>query len=80
MLQFHKDQVYASSVRHHTPRWLIAFYFPRGATYDMGPSAIMPGSVYTSKKQMDKAVKDKTFHINKTMALKNGRLFFLCYE
>ena len=39
-----------------------------------------PGSIYTSKKQMDKAVKNKTFHINKTMALKNGRLFFLCYE
>ena len=39
-----------------------------------------PGSIYTSKKEMDKAVKNKTFHIDKTMALKNGRLFFLCYE
>ena len=39
-----------------------------------------PGSVYTSKKQMDKAVENKKFDLNKTMALKNGRLFFLCYE
>ena len=39
-----------------------------------------PGSIYTSKQEMDKAVKNKTFHIDKTMALKNGRLFFLCYE
>ena len=39
-----------------------------------------PGSIYKSKEEMDKAVKMKKFDLNKTMALKNGRLFFLCYE
>ena len=39
-----------------------------------------PGSIYKSKDEMDKAVKMKKFDLNKTMALKNGRLFFLCYE
>lgn len=39
-----------------------------------------PGSVYRSKKDMEDAVKRNKFDINKTMALKNGRLFFLCYE
>ena len=38
------------------------------------------GSIYTSKAEMDKAVRQGTFDINKTMALKNGRLFFLAYE
>ena len=51
-----QDQVYASSVRFHTPRWLIAFYFPRGATNDMGPSAIMPGSAYTSLDHTDRSL------------------------
>ena len=39
-----------------------------------------PGSIYKTKAEMDKAVKMKKFDLNKTMALKNGRLFFLCYE
>ena len=37
-------------------------------------------NIYRSKKQMDKAVQNNKFHINNTMALKNGRLYFLCYE
>ena len=37
-------------------------------------------NIYRSKEQMDKAVREKKFHINNTMALKNGRLYFLCYE
>ena len=37
-------------------------------------------NVYQSKAEMDAAVKAGTFDINKTMALKNGRLFFLAYE
>ena len=39
-----------------------------------------PGSVYTSKAEMDAAVKAGKFDINKTMALKGGKLFFLAYE
>ena len=39
-----------------------------------------PGSIYKTKAEMDKAVKTKKFDLNKTMAIKNGRLFFLCYE
>ena len=49
-----------------------------GAIYEVG--RLKPGSIYKTKAEMDEAVKNKTFHINKTMALKNGRLFFLCYE
>ena len=39
-----------------------------------------PGSIYKSKAEMDAAVKRNKFDLNKTMALKNGRLYFLCYE
>ncbi len=39
-----------------------------------------PGSIYKTKAEMDAAVKRKKFDLNKTMALKNGRLYFLCYE
>ena len=39
-----------------------------------------PGSIYKTKAEMDRAVKMKKFDLNKTMALKNGRLYFLCYE
>ena len=37
-------------------------------------------NIYRSKDQMDKAVRNNKFHINNTMAMKNGRLYFLCYE
>ena len=37
-------------------------------------------NIYRSKEQMDKAVRNNKFHINNTMAMKNGRLYFLCYE
>ena len=39
-----------------------------------------PGSIYKTKAEMDAAVKRNKFDLNKTMALKNGRLYFLCYE
>ena len=54
--------------------------FQRVQSMKLDVHSFRPGSVYTSKKQMDKAVESKKFDINKTMALKNGRLFFLCYE
>ena len=37
-------------------------------------------NIYRSKDQMDRAVQNNKFHINNTMAMKNGRLYFLCYE
>ena len=37
-------------------------------------------NIYRSKEQMDRAVQNNKFHINNTMAMKNGRLYFLCYE
>jgi HEAT repeat protein len=33
-------------LRHHRPRWLIAFYYPQDVTPDMGPTAIVPRSQY----------------------------------
>ena len=43
-------------------------------------SQFKPGSIYKSKAEMDRAVREGKFDINKTMALKNGQLFFLAYE
>ena len=37
------------------------------------PSDFKPGSVYSSKAEMDAAVKAGKFDINKTMALKGGK-------
>ena len=54
--------------------------FQRVQSMKLDVHSFKPGSIYTSKKQMDEAVKNKTFDLNKTMALKNGRLFFLCYD
>ena len=36
--------------------------------------------VYTSAAQMNEAVRRNRFDLNRTMALKNGKLYFLCYE
>ena len=41
-------------------------------------TAFRPGSIYTSAREMNKAVDKGTFDLNKTMALRNGRLYFLC--
>ena len=41
-------------------------------------TAFRPGSIYTSASEMNHAVKKGTFDLNKTMALRNGRLYFLC--
>ena len=46
----------------------------------LNTSDFKPGSLYTSKAEMDAAVKAGKFDINKTMAVKGGRLFFLAYE
>ncbi len=33
-------------LRHHRPRWLIAFYYPQDVSSEMGPTAIVPRSQY----------------------------------
>ena len=46
------------------------------------PSTKLPVSqfrnVYQSVAEVEKAKRDGTFDINKTMILKNGRIYFLC--
>lgn len=36
--------------------------------------------VYKSAAQMNEAVRRNQFDLNRTMALRNGKLYFLCYE
>lgn len=43
-------------------------------------SAFRPGRVYATEKEMQRAVKNGTFELRKTMVIKNGRLFFMCYK
>ena len=44
---FHKDTYEGDEqVKHHRCRWAVAFYYPQETTFDMGPSAILPGSQY----------------------------------
>lgn len=46
---FHKDSYWGyQKVRHHRPRWAMAFYYPQDAPLEMGPSAILPGTQYYS--------------------------------
>lgn len=47
--RLHKDTREFSGdhhLRHHRPRWLIAFYYPQDVSADMGPTAIVPRSQY----------------------------------
>ena len=50
------------------------------------PSITLPTStfrnsdVYQSEREMNEAIRNGTFELRKTMALKNGRLFFLCHN
>ena len=47
--RLHKDTREFSGdrhLRHHRPRWLIAFYYPQTVSSDMGPTAIVPRSPY----------------------------------
>jgi hypothetical protein len=47
--RLHKDTREFSGdrhLRHHRPRWLIAFYYPQDVHADMGPTAIVPRSQY----------------------------------
>ena len=41
-------------------------------------TSVFRDKVYQTRAEMQRAVKNGTFDLNKTMAIKNGRLFFLC--
>ncbi len=44
---FHKDSYWGyQKVRHHCPRWAMAFYYPQDAPVEIGPSAVLPGTQY----------------------------------
>ena len=46
---FHKDSYWGyQKVRHHCPRWAMAFYYPQDAPIEMGPSSVLPGTQYYS--------------------------------
>ena len=40
--------------------------------------SVFRDKVYQTRAEMQRAVQNGTFNLNKTMAIKNGRLFFLC--
>ena len=44
---FHKDSYWGyQKVRHHRPRWAMAFYYPQDSPLAIGPSAVLPGTQY----------------------------------
>ena len=44
---FHKDSYWGyHKVRHHCPRWAMAFYYPQDSPLEIGPSAVLPGTQY----------------------------------
>ena len=46
---FHKDSYWGyQKVRHHRPRWAMAFYYPQDSPVEIGPSAVLPGTQYYS--------------------------------
>ena len=46
---FHKDSYWGyEKVRHHCPRWAMAFYYPQDSPVEIGPSAVLPGTQYYS--------------------------------
>ena len=51
---FHKDSYWGyQKVRHHCPRWAMAFYYPQDAPVEIGPSAVLPGTQYYSTRITD---------------------------
>ncbi len=46
---FHKDSYWGhQKVRHHRPRWAMAFYYPQDTPFEIGPSSILSGTQYYS--------------------------------
>jgi HEAT repeat protein len=51
---FHKDSYWGhQKVRHHLPRWAMAFYYPQDTPVEIGPSAILSGTQYYSNRITD---------------------------
>ncbi len=51
---FHKDSYWGhEKVRHHLPRWAMAFYYPQDTPVEIGPSAILAGTQYYSHRITD---------------------------
>lgn len=60
--RLHKDSLEFEGdrhIRHHRPRWAIAFYYPQDVTEDMGPTGIVPGSQYYLTEPEDRARKER---------------------
>ena len=52
--RWHKDSYWGyRQVRHHRPRWAMAFYYPQDVSPEIGPSAIMPGTQYYTTRTND---------------------------
>lgn len=48
---FHKDSYWGhQKVRHHCPRWAMAFYYPQDTPIELGPSSILSGTQYYSNR------------------------------
>ncbi len=51
---FHKDSYWGhQKVRHHRPRWAMAFYYPQDTPVEIGPSAVLSGTQYYSHRITD---------------------------
>ncbi len=51
---FHKDSYWGhQKVRHHLPRWAMAFYYPQDTPVEIGPSSILSGTQYYSNRITD---------------------------
>jgi HEAT repeat protein len=53
---WHKDSYWGyKKVRHHRPRWAMAFYYPQDVTPENGPSEVLPGTQYSTIKPSNEA-------------------------
>ena len=51
---FHKDSYWGhQKVRHHRPRWAMAFYYPQDTPVEIGPSSVLSGTQYYSHRITD---------------------------
>ncbi len=51
---FHMDSYWGhQKVRHHYPRWAMAFYYPQDTPQEIGPSSVLSGTQYYSQRITD---------------------------
>ncbi len=51
---FHKDSYWGhQKVRHHRPKWAMAFYYPQDTPVEIGPSSVLSGTQYYSHRITD---------------------------